>query len=251
VITSIAAQLLSERRRLIGRTIAVLEGDQTRQELLDEALRVLEPSVIRVPLNFARFDLSLKKRRETDNQIVRDAAATLREHGLGIKAATITPEKAGDAGSPNVLLSEEIDGKVILRVGRTLPGIRPMGGVYALLLVKAGKTLVIPALNHDGGCLSDLVLQMFGSIAGSESLILSFDQDFNVKTVIAEAPHGTESVQEEHRESAGADSGGRGVVKRRGITRRWTRLTRDLRISIGSNLRRCSNLEFGQQRQHE
>jgi isocitrate dehydrogenase (NAD+) len=62
---------------------------------------------------------------------------------------------------------------------------------YALLLVKAGEALVIPALNRDGDCLSDLVLQMFGSIAGSESLILSFDQDFNVKTVIAEAPHGT------------------------------------------------------------
>lgn len=275
---------------MTGRTIVVMEGDQTGQELLDEALRVLEPSVIRVPLNFVRFDLSLEKRRETDNQIVRDAAAALREHGLGIKAATITPEKAGDAGSPNAILREEIDGKVILRVGRRLPGIRPVGGVYApvavvrmavddaygakewregaegeemayrtekisratchavaefafryakkagakvfggpkftvspiyegmfkeeldaaakryprvryepqlidatyaLLLVKAGEALVIPALNRDGDCLSDLVLQMFGSIAGSESLILSFDQDFNVKTVIAEAPHGT------------------------------------------------------------
>jgi isocitrate/isopropylmalate dehydrogenase len=65
---------------------------------------------------------------------------------------------------------------------------------YALLLVKAGEALVIPALNRDGDCLSDLVLQMFGSIAGSESMILSFDQDFNVKTVIAEAPHGTAPV---------------------------------------------------------
>ena len=62
---------------------------------------------------------------------------------------------------------------------------------YALLLVKAGEALVVPALNRDGDCLSDLVLQMFGSIAGSESMILSFDEDFNVKTVVAEAPHGT------------------------------------------------------------
>ena len=29
------------------------------------------------------------------------------------------------------ILREEIDGKVILRVGRRLPGIRPVGGVYA------------------------------------------------------------------------------------------------------------------------
>ena len=110
------------------RTIVVLEGDQTGQELLEEALRVLDPHVLRVPLNFTRFDLSLEKRRETDNQIVRDAAAALREHGLGLKAATITPDKAGDAGSPNAILREEIDGKVILRVGRRLPGIRPVGG---------------------------------------------------------------------------------------------------------------------------
>ena len=83
------------------RTIVVLEGDQTGQELLEEALRVLDPAVSRVPLNFMRFDLSLEKRRDTENQIVRNAAAALRDFGLGIKAATITPEKAGDAGSPN------------------------------------------------------------------------------------------------------------------------------------------------------
>jgi isocitrate/isopropylmalate dehydrogenase len=32
---------------------------------------------------------------------------------------------------------------------------------------------------------------MFGSIAGSESLLLSFDSRFRPKTVMAEAPHGT------------------------------------------------------------
>src|SRR5260370_39842605 len=51
--------------------------------------------------------------------------------------------------------------------------------------------MVIPALTRDGDCLSDLVLQMFGSIAGSESLLLSFDDAFQPKTVMAEAPHGT------------------------------------------------------------
>jgi isocitrate dehydrogenase (NAD+) len=63
---------------------------------------------------------------------------------------------------------------------------------YALLLVQAGDALVIPALNRDGDCLSDLVLQMFGSIASSESLILSFDGDGKTPVVVmAEAPHGT------------------------------------------------------------
>jgi len=271
-------------------TIIVLDGDQTGQELLAESLRVLDPAVIGVPLEFEHFDLSLESRRATGNEVVRDAAARLNQCRFGIKAATITPEKAGDAGSPNAILREAIDGKVILRVGRRIPNVRPVAGVYspiavvrmavddaygakewressgtdeiayrtekisrstchavaefafryaertkskvfggpkftvspvyegllkeeldaasgrhpgvpyepqlidatyALLLVKAGEPLVIPALNRDGDCLSDLVLQMFGSIAGSESMILAFDDEFNVKTVVAEAPHGT------------------------------------------------------------
>jgi isocitrate dehydrogenase (NADP) (EC 1.1.1.42) len=62
---------------------------------------------------------------------------------------------------------------------------------YALLLETTGEPLVIPALNRDGDSLSDLVLKMFGSIAGAESIILSLDDEFNVKTVLTEAPHGT------------------------------------------------------------
>jgi isocitrate/isopropylmalate dehydrogenase len=50
------------------RTIVVLEGDETGQELLEESLRVLEPDVIGVELEFPRFDLSLERRRETDNE---------------------------------------------------------------------------------------------------------------------------------------------------------------------------------------
>ncbi len=272
------------------RTIVVLEGDQTGQELLEESLRVIDPNVIRVPLSFQRFNLSLDERRATTNQVVYAAADALRAAGLGLKAATITPEGPGDVGSPNAILREAMEGKVILRVGRRLPNVRPVGGVYApvavvrmaiedaygakewregsgldevayrtekitrgtcravaefafryaqktgakvfggpkytvspiyegmfkeeldaaaqrhpnvryepqlidatyaLLLVKAGEALVIPALNRDGDCLSDLVLQMFGSIAGSESLVLGFDEQFNVQVVMAEAPHGT------------------------------------------------------------
>ena len=39
------------------------------------------------------------------------------------------------------------------------------------LLMSTDDPLVIPALNRDGDLISDLVLQMFGSIAGSESLL--------------------------------------------------------------------------------
>ncbi|MDE2482677.1 MAG: isocitrate dehydrogenase [bacterium] len=63
---------------------------------------------------------------------------------------------------------------------------------YALLLSNAGDLpLVIPSLNRDGDCLSDLVMQLFGSIAGAESVLLSFDADLKPSVVMAEAPHGT------------------------------------------------------------
>jgi isocitrate dehydrogenase len=40
------------------------------------------------------FDLSVEKRDETDDQITIDAAEAIREHGVGIKCATITPDEA-------------------------------------------------------------------------------------------------------------------------------------------------------------
>jgi isocitrate dehydrogenase (NAD+) len=272
-------------------TIVVLEGDQTGQELLVEALRVLAPDVIGMPLAFEHFDLSLERRRTTANAIVHEAAAAMRRTGLGIKAATITPEGKGDIGSPNAILRREIDGKVIVRTGRRLPGVRPIAGIhapisvvrmavgdaygakewrettpdgdeiafrteriersvcrvvaeyafvqarragakvfggpkytvspvyegllkeemdaaaarypdvvydpqlidatYALLISTGGEALVIPTLNRDGDCLSDLVMQLFGSIAGAESVLLAFDQSLKPSVVMAEAPHGT------------------------------------------------------------
>jgi isocitrate dehydrogenase (NAD+) len=116
-------------------TIVVLEGDQTGQELLEEAVRVLAPAVIGVELDFVRFDLSLEGRRATENAVVYEAAAAIREHGLGLKAATVTPERAGDVGSPNRILREEIGGKVIVRTGRRIPGVVPLGGVHAPISV--------------------------------------------------------------------------------------------------------------------
>lgn len=273
-------------------TIVVMEGDQTGQELLEQALRVIEPAVSGLPLQFERYDLSLNCRRESRNQVIEEAAQALCKTGLGIKAATITPIDPDDVGSPNAILREAIDGKVILRTGRRIPNVRPVGGIhapisvvrmavggaygakewretevsgneiayrteridrstcravaefsfqhaqrtgakvfggpkytvspryegmfkeeldaaaerhpnvryepqlidatFALLLQSAGEALVIPALNRDGDALSDLVLQMYGSIAGAESLVLSFDaSSFRVTTVLAEAPHGT------------------------------------------------------------
>jgi isocitrate/isopropylmalate dehydrogenase len=272
------------------RTIVVLEGDETGQELLEEALRFLASDVIGLELSFARFDLSLENRRRTGNEVVHEAARAIREHGLGLKAATITPEGRDDVGSPNRILREEIGGQVIVRTGRRIPGVVPVGGVFApisvvrmavgdaygakewregdgedevafrterierricravseyafrlaersnakvfggpkytvsptyegllkeemdaaaerhpdvpyepqlidatfaLLLARASEPLVIPSLNRDGDILSDLVLPLFGSIAGSESLLVAFDEQYVPRALMAEAAHGT------------------------------------------------------------
>ncbi len=273
------------------RTIVVMHGDQTGEELLLESLRVLVPEVIGFPVEFKHFDLSLSRRKVTENGVVKEAAEAMCETGLGLKAATITPLNSDDVGSPNAILREAIDGKVILRVGRRIPRVQPVGGVHApiaivrmavddaygakewreknsagdelayrtsrisrytckcvaeftfqlaertnarvfggpkytvspiyegmfkeemdaaaarhpavtyepqlidatlaLLMKSGGEALVIPALNRDGDLLSDMVLQMFGSIAGAESLVLAFDDKIQIRVVMAEAPHGT------------------------------------------------------------
>jgi isocitrate dehydrogenase (NAD+) len=273
--------------------IVVLEGDQTGQELLEQSLRVLQPDVIGMDLELERYDLSLEHRRRTSNAVVEDAAAAMKEAGFGIKAATVTPEGKDDVGSPNRIVREGVDGKVIIRTGRRIPGVTPIAGVhhpisvvrmavedaygakqwregtegapdevayrtekvtrstcravaeyafrtaaqmggkvyggpkwtvspvyegmlkeeldaaaarnpdvpyepvlidatYAGLISSPPETpLVIPALNRDGDCLSDLVMPMFGSIAGAESVLLAFDEEFETQVAMSEAPHGT------------------------------------------------------------
>jgi isocitrate dehydrogenase (NAD+) len=271
--------------------IIVLEGDETGQELLEQAIRVLDSSVTQVDIELEHYDLSLENRRNTNNDVVHAAARAMKEAGFGIKAATITPEGKDDVGSPNRILREEIDGKVIIRTGRRIPGVTPIAGVhypisvvrmavgdaygaeqwrededgdeiayrterisrsvcravaeYAFRTAKkihgrvyggpkwtvspvyegmlkeeldaaaerhgevpyqpvlidatyaglvsgsADAPLVIPALNRDGDCLSDMVLPLFGSIAGAESVLLSFDDQYGLGAVMSEAPHGT------------------------------------------------------------
>src|SRR3954447_12354409 len=112
--------------------IIVLDGDETGQELLEQACRVLDADVLSLPqLELESYDLSLEHRRATNNDIVHEAAREMREAGFGVKAATITPEGKDDVGSPNRILREEVDGKVIIRTGRRIPGVvGPVAGVH-------------------------------------------------------------------------------------------------------------------------
>jgi len=89
-----AVRFQQENFFLSAATIVVLEGDETGQELLVEALRVLDRSVIDIDLAFEHYDLSLAKRRETNNAIVNEAAQAMKRKKLGIKAATIPPAES-------------------------------------------------------------------------------------------------------------------------------------------------------------
>jgi isocitrate dehydrogenase len=40
------------------------------------------------------FDLSIEKRDETDDKITVEAANAIKQHGVGVKCATITPDEA-------------------------------------------------------------------------------------------------------------------------------------------------------------
>jgi isocitrate/isopropylmalate dehydrogenase len=89
------------------------------------------------------------------------------------------------------MLKEEMDAAAARHPDVTY---RPtlIDAAYAGLLTEAGhQSLVIPALNRDGDCLSDLVLALFGSIAGAESVLLALDDDLHSTVAMAEAPHGT------------------------------------------------------------
>ena len=116
-------------------TVVVCEGDQTGQELLNEALRVFSPRNLGIDIELVRYDLSLANRRRTNNRVVHEAAAAMVATGLGLKAATITPPERGGVGSPNRILREGVGGKVIVRTGRRIPGVSPIVPVVATIVV--------------------------------------------------------------------------------------------------------------------
>jgi isocitrate/isopropylmalate dehydrogenase len=89
------------------------------------------------------------------------------------------------------MLKEELDAAAGRHPDVTYEPVLIDATYAGLITGVADCPLVIPALNRDGDCLSDLVLPMFGSIAGAESVLMAFDDDYEVDVAMAEAPHGT------------------------------------------------------------
>ena len=81
--------------------LVVCDGDETGQELLDEALRVLDPSVLGFECDADPFrPLPREPAADRERASCRRRPSAMRACGLGLKAATITPEGIGDVGSP-------------------------------------------------------------------------------------------------------------------------------------------------------
>jgi isocitrate/isopropylmalate dehydrogenase len=89
------------------------------------------------------------------------------------------------------MLKEEMDAAAERHLGCGYQPVLIDATLAGLVSGAASEPLVIPCLNRDGDLLSDLVLPLFGSIAGAESVLLALDDELRPKVAMAEAPHGT------------------------------------------------------------
>lgn len=122
--------------------------------------------------------------------VCRDVAETAFVHARRLGATVFGGPKFTVSPVYEGLLKEELDA-----AARRHPdvGYEPqlIDATYAMLERRAAQAVVVPALNRDGDCLSDLILPWFGSIAGAESSIIATDAEGRASVFLAEAPHGT------------------------------------------------------------
>ena len=72
--------------------VVELDGDEMTKIIWQWIRERLILPYLDVDLHY--YDLSIEKRDETDDQITIDAANAIKEHGVGVKCATITPDEA-------------------------------------------------------------------------------------------------------------------------------------------------------------
>ena len=72
--------------------IVEIDGDEMTRIIWEWIRERLILPYLDVDLRY--YDLSVQKRDETDDQITIDAANAIKEHGVGVKCATITPDEA-------------------------------------------------------------------------------------------------------------------------------------------------------------
>ena len=75
-----------------ARPIVELDGDEMTRIIWAIIKDKLILPYLDIDLKY--YDLGVEKRDETDDQITVDAANAIKEHGVGVKCATITPDEA-------------------------------------------------------------------------------------------------------------------------------------------------------------
>src|SRR6056297_2946811 len=71
--------------------VVELDGDEMTRIIWEWIRERLIQPYLDIDLKY--YDLSIEKRDETDDQVTVDAANAIKEHGVGVKCATITPDE--------------------------------------------------------------------------------------------------------------------------------------------------------------
>ena len=114
--------------------VVELDGDEMTRIIWQMIQDKLILPYLDVPLEY--YDLSIQYRDETDDQVTIDAANAIKQHGVGVKCATITPDEARvqEFGlkqmwkSPNGTIRNILDGTIFREpivcknVPRLVPG---------------------------------------------------------------------------------------------------------------------------------
>ncbi len=76
----------------VAKPVIEIDGDEMTRIIWQFIKDKLILPYLDIDLHY--YDLSIEKRDETDDRITVDAANAIREHGVGVKCATITPDEA-------------------------------------------------------------------------------------------------------------------------------------------------------------
>ncbi|MCB1475801.1 MAG: NADP-dependent isocitrate dehydrogenase, partial [Rhodobiaceae bacterium] len=76
----------------VANPVVELDGDEMTRIIWQLIKDKLIHPYLDIDLKY--YDLGMEKRDETDDQITIDAANAIKQYGVGVKCATITPDEA-------------------------------------------------------------------------------------------------------------------------------------------------------------
>jgi isocitrate dehydrogenase len=111
-------QLRTHEKITVKNPVVEIDGDEMTRVMWQMVKDQLLLPYLDMKLEY--YDLGLKKRNETDDKITLDAANAIKKHGVGVKCATITPNKdrmkeynlKQEWASPNATIRAALDGTV-------------------------------------------------------------------------------------------------------------------------------------------